>query len=254
MRYHAITCVDDECDPTCEIGDLAVRGAGTLPRMTETLPGRVVDAEHRGWMLMGTGDSPEYLDASDYATQRFVAPAQLDREYGPLRPVVPASIEDVDQLRAAWGRVGRQAVYTTAVAVQVAFELLRSGHGGLAAPDSYDLARRQLVAGRPGSWESARLFDIQLWADPGKVKRYNAAAADEVASVIVGWVSNPDRYVEVAENLSTLFSEFTDEAGGWTTVADQWLQRGGLDREGMFLTYSLFYACGREFDPDVLAS
>jgi hypothetical protein len=43
--------------------------------------------------------------------------------------------------------------------------------------------------------------------------------------VVDGWVSAADRYTEVAANLASEFSMVADEAGGWTAVADRYLQR-----------------------------
>ncbi|SFO26805.1 hypothetical protein SAMN05216207_104044 [Pseudonocardia ammonioxydans] len=97
-----------------------------------------------------------------------------------------------------------------------------------------------------------RLFELQLWANRDKVRRYDAATADDIAAVLVRWVSNPDRYTEVAETLAGLFGDFADEHGGWPAVADQWLQRGALDRDGVLLAYGLLYATGEEFDPAML--
>lgn len=221
----------------------------------EQLPSRVVDVEHRGWMLTNDGDlgGPlAYQDTSDYSAQRHLAPDELAEQCGPLRPVVPPTEADVAELRQAWTTAGRKAAYTTAVAVQIAFECLREGHGGLAAPHSYEVTRRQLVAGRPGSWESVRLFELQRWANKDKVSRYDAAAADTIATVLQRWVSGADRYTEVAETLAGLFGAFADEQGGWPAVADQWLQQGAVDHEGVLLTYGLLYSTGAEFDPALL--
>ncbi|MBP2371403.1 hypothetical protein [Pseudonocardia parietis] len=221
----------------------------------QQLASRVVDVEHRGWMLtrdVGLDGPLVYQDASDYMAQRYLAPDDLAEQCGPLRPVVPPAEEDVAELRRAWTAAGRQAAYSTAVAVQVAFGRLREGRGGLTAPDSFEVTRRQLVAGRPGSWEASRLLELQLWANRDKVRRYDAAAADDIAAVLVRWVSNPDRYTEVAETLAGLFGDFADEHGGWPAVADQWLQRGALDRDGVLLAYGLLYSTGEEFDPAML--
>ena len=45
-------------------------------------------------------------------------------------------------------------------------------------------------------------------------------------------------------------SDYADERGGWRTVADQWLQPGALDQEGLVLTYGLLYSRSEHFDPD----
>ncbi|MCT9094219.1 hypothetical protein N4G70_36070 [Streptomyces sp. ASQP_92] len=60
--------------------------------------------------------------------------------------------------------------------------------------------------------------------------------------VIEGWVTGPDRYVEVAANVAWLFSGVADEADGWAAVADQYLQRdarvGAPDRRGQLYLVS----------------
>ncbi|MCZ0983909.1 hypothetical protein O1L60_44910 [Streptomyces diastatochromogenes] len=119
------------------------------------------------------------------------------------------------------GGAGRKAAATVLVA---AFRLLEKD----ARAGRTEGARNWLIAGREGSHESANLSGLawNLGADlDEKPKRYDAAAVDELVRVIEGWVSGPDRYVEVAANLASLFSSVADEAGGWAAVADQYLQR-----------------------------
>lgn len=223
---------------------------GTLPRMTD-LPSRVVDAEHRGWMLMGGRDgAPEYMDASDFRAQRTLAPDELAAQHGPLRPVRPPTEADVAELRAAMDLAGRKAIYSLAVAIYEARRELEAGRSDLEWPEPMYLAKRQLLAGRPGSWEADRLYNLALWPYPDKVRRIHAEARERMTAVLLRWVSAPEQYTEVAETLAGIVSEHADERGGWAAVADQWLQPGAMDREGMFLTYGLLYSLSEEFDPN----
>jgi hypothetical protein len=48
-------------------------------------------------------------------------------------------------------------------------------------------------------------------------------------------------------------SEYADSTPrGWADIADQWLQPGALDREGVHVTYRLLYSLSARFDPAVL--
>lgn len=223
----------------------------TLRMTSSDLPSRVVDAEHRGWMLMlgAAGGPPEYMDASDYVAQRSVAPDELAEQHGPLRPVRPPTETDVAELRAAIALAGRKAIYSLAVAIYEARRELEQRRNDLPWPEPMYLAKRQLLAGRPGSWEADRLYNLALWPYPDKVRRIHAEARERMTAVLLRWVSDPEQYTEVAETLAEIVSEHADERGGWAAVADQWLQPGALDREGMYLTYGLLYSLGDQFDP-----
>lgn len=100
-----------------------------------------------------------------------------------------------------------------------------------------------LTAGRPGSWESELLptlvrfgNDLNLADAPagdlaqrrarGPHTRVDATVRDELAAVLERWVTAPEQYIEVAENLASLVSRTADEqygADGWGRIADQWL-------------------------------
>jgi hypothetical protein len=87
----------------------------------------------------------------------------------------------------------------------------------------------KLYAGREGSWQSEAMQSLALGIGGDlarKPKRYNRAVVAELAGVIDRWVTGPHRYVEVAETMSRLFGEVADAVGGWSKVADQWLQPG----------------------------
>jgi hypothetical protein len=63
--------------------------------------------------------------------------------------------------------------------------------------------------------------------------------------VIYRWTTDQQRYTEVAETLAFVVSSYADGTErGWAAVADQWLQPGGLDQEGTYVTYSLLCSPG----------
>lgn len=220
---------------------------------------RVVDAENQGWhpTAKETPDEPAFYRA-DYGFQReglgdVRILDELEAERGPLRRVMPITGEDGQLLRHALAAAGRKAVYTVAVAVQRAFNELRERHGGLPAlTDSYQGARTHLLAGREDSSESEALMDLVLWADRRKVKRIYEPSRQAITEMIVRWTTDPERFTEVAETLAHVVSSYADEQGGWGAVADQWLQPGALDTEGVHVTYKLLYSRSDEFDPAVL--
>ncbi|MGW3389515.1 hypothetical protein [Streptomyces cinereoruber] len=79
-----------------------------------------------------------------------------------------------------------------------------------------------------GPWESevmVRLaWDISAELAE-KPKRCDETAVEEVVRVVTGWVTGPDRYVEVAATLAGEFSAVADRADDWEAVADRYLQR-----------------------------
>ncbi|MBD8056441.1 hypothetical protein ICV35_22575 [Rhodococcus ruber] len=207
-----------------------------------TSPARVVDADNRGWFLSFDEDLRRvYLrtwgDAGlDYPT--------LVAEHGPVRPVVPVPDQDAAAIGELLVRAGRKAVATVAAALELVHHRLRESRGGLEqGTGSNAYAYATLTAGRPGSWESELLptlvrfgNDLNLAEAPagdlaqrrarGPHTRVDATVRDELAAVLERWVTAPEQYIEVAENLASLVSRTADEqygADGWGRIADQWL-------------------------------
>lgn len=217
----------------------------------QRLPDRLVDRDQRSWMLTADRDGNNVYTADMHRT--YLTLDEVQAQHSPLRPVLPITGEDREHLRAVLAAAGRKAVTSLAAALYDTFRQLREDHGGMDNPrGSYETAQRQLLAGRPGSWEAQSLLDLMLWSGDGKASRIDPGARAELAAIIRRWITDPDRYTEVAETLAAVVSELADEQGGWKTVADQWLQPGSLDREGVRIAYGLLYSLGADFDPAVL--
>ncbi|MFF3731012.1 hypothetical protein ACFYXM_11980 [Streptomyces sp. NPDC002476] len=188
-------------------------------------PYRVVDRMYQGWHQRGDGlyaaDAGWRRDLEDQSYEALV------ESRGPVRPVDAATAGESAALEAALTGAGRKAAASLLVALYrlvlaEADEQRESGErrqGG---------AQYRIMAGREGSWESEAM--VRLAWDIGaelaeKPKRYDEAAVAEIVRVVTGWVTGPDRYVEVAASLAGKFSEVADRAGGWAAVADRYLQR-----------------------------
>ena len=224
------------------------------------LPSRLVTADHTGWWLVGglNGDAGYVSSALYVSGGDPLSLDQLNEQHGPLRPVEPITDADRNWLEQLIEQAGRKAVYSLAVAVYRTINWLRDDAGGFDIHDgdlnhrTHETAMRQIRAGRPGSWEAQQITDVAFWAGHGKPSRIHEAACASMAAVLYGWCTNPDRFTEVAENLAAVVSGYADEHGGWKAVADQWLQPGALDQEGVRLTYGLFGSLMRDFDPSAL--
>ena len=244
--------------------------------------GRYVDSHDQGWYLTGEFDAPVYaadfgnppLDGNqtsyryrDLAARSF---EQLQVDRGPLRPVEGMTEEDRQALTAALTSAGRKAVTTLASAVEQLHYELREQHGGLKTPGSYDRAAAALTAGRGGSWESDLLRswivpfgnglnlaeptkeqpsrDITTLRAAGPSKRVDTSARTEILDVLRRWVTDPTRYTEVAANLAAVVSAHADQVGGWTAVADQWLQPTSFAHDDFVACYRLFYSLSANYD------
>uniref|UniRef100_UPI003F4913F7 hypothetical protein n=1 Tax=Streptomyces sp. CA-136453 TaxID=3240050 RepID=UPI003F4913F7 len=196
---------------------------GPVPE-PEDLPYRVVDRENRGWHAVSGG---EYM--IDYGGLRPGRPEGavtyevLEAEHGPVRRVVAPDPSDVLVLKGALLDAGRKAAASTLVALyRVAGVFAHDS-----SPGTNDAG--SLIAGREGSWESDLMMRL-AWTIGGdlheKPKRYDEAIVGQVIDVLEVWTRHPTRYVEVAENLAAIFGTVVDERGGWSEVADRYLQPG----------------------------
>jgi len=182
--------------------------------MADDVPYRVVDVDDQGWYLSGDG-----LYHADYDHRRGLGPlpyGDLAAQRGPLRPVLPVTDEDEAALVASLTAAGVKAAGSVAVALHSVFDL-------------HKMHRTRLLAGREGSWESAGLPYL-AWEVGSRVaekpSRFDPAAATLLAATIDRWVTDLERYTEVAETLAFIFGRVADAAGGWGQVADRYLQPG----------------------------
>lgn len=233
---------------------------------------RVVDRENQGWHPVGTVEGPP-LYAADYGFKRGLPNRSLDdveRIRGPIRPVLPITAEDSALIVETFDRIRRKSITTLAAAIEQVYYDVRESAGGLAAPGSFDYAVRTLLAGREGSWESELLKEVMYFGNSlnlakstrgaesiearraaGPSRRVDVDGRRVLADMLTRWVSDPNRYTELAETLAGEVSEYCDEHGGWSAVADQWLQPGGLAVEDFRPCYRLFYSKSAHYNPDV---
>lgn len=243
-------------------------------------PYRVVDARNQGWHPVGGHGTEDAWYAADYGFQRDLEDRTWDQllaTRAPLRPVEPITGDDEAELRELFGRAGRKTITTLAAALETAFHEIREMRRTTRNDDdSYDWTRRTVMAGREGSWESEVLIEIMLFgnelnlAKPGRgpggfdvdvrrvagpSKRVDVAVRRAMADMFLRWVTDPDRYTELAETLAGVVSRYCDETagpGGWRAVADQWLQPGGLAQESFSTCYRLFYSLSEHLDTGLI--
>lgn len=195
--------------------------------MTADRPHRVVDRLQRGWITT-TDPCQTYPDIN---SDRAWTLAELEAERGPLRPVVPMPDDDRRRMVAALEHARQRALASALVGL---YRVARECYDA----DGHD---HRLLAGRPGSWESALLprFAWEAGVDIG-ASRIDPVAVSTTTMVVHGWVFHPHRFVEVAENLAVVLGDAVDRRGGWELVADQWLRRHPLseDLRGFVLSRS----------------
>ncbi|MFF2088634.1 hypothetical protein ACFVVM_33025 [Nocardia sp. NPDC058176] len=224
--------------------------SGTAAVVRDKPPYRIVDARNVGWIVQGGTDQYRSFDPSVAGEPEMSTAtlAEITAAHGPVRPVVVRPTDDSDALRAAFDGAGRKTITSIASAVEVVHFEARNRFGpwdsDVSATAAY--AERTLIAGRPGSWESARLSDLwlfgselNLWRRDNRAslaemrasgpnpKRVDVVARDRIAEVLRRWTGDPECYVEVAENLSGIVSGYADDRygdQGWKHIADQWLQ------------------------------
>ncbi|WP_018807350.1 hypothetical protein [Salinispora arenicola] len=236
-------------------------------RTGDEQPYRLVTQDGDSWMRMTDG----YTDRTQQLTRSL---EQLRAEYT-LRPVLPVTEQDVQTLRDAFTHAGRKTVTSLAAALELVFHDLRESRGGLHAPDSYRYADQTMIAGRPGSWESAVLKKVMLFGNglnlvrlkgnptveqmraAGPHTRVDRQTRQTLAEVIHRWVTDPRRYTEVAETLAAVVSHYADEhygADGWAKIADQWLQPGSLATHDFLACYQLLYDRSEHLNTQLLAT
>ncbi|WP_018219195.1 hypothetical protein [Salinispora vitiensis] len=220
-------------------------------------PYRLVTEHGEAWMLTTGG---EYTDRTHSRHRSLDA---LHAEHT-VRPVLPVTEQDHQLLQEALRRAGRRAVASLASALDLVCHELRESLGGQASMQT-------MIAGRPGSWESAALQEV-IWFGAtlnrprlggnvtqtraaGPNARVDPAAQQTMAEIIRRWVSDPHRYTEVAETLADIVSQHADEhhgVHGWAEIADDRLQPGPAADENSYTCYKLLYSLSQHLDPALL--
>lgn len=251
-------------------------GAAAVPDTTPE-PYRAVDRDNYGWYKAGDGHGGSQWTTglinslgAEYGSYPELAAAR-----GPVRPVLPVTDADEDDLRALFDQAGRKAVTTLAAALEAVFHQLDTEHRrGARDRDGFQYAKRTMMAGRAGSWEASVLIEITWFGNglnlakatktlkhvddlraAGPSKRVDKVARDAMAAIIWRWVADPERYTELAETLASVVSRYADErygAGGWAKVADQWLQPFGMAHADFLTCYRLFYSLSEHFNSNLI--
>lgn len=244
--------------------------------MADDVPYRAVDRENYGWYQAGTreGGTVWTTGLINGLDCKFGDYGDLAAARGPVRPVLPVTDADEEDLRALFAQAGRKTIATLAAALDDVFHRLREQHcGGQWDRDThggYEYARRTMMAGRAGSWEAGLLVSIVMFGSglnlakdagrygsvddarkAGPARRVDKAARDAMAAVIWRWVTDPARYTELAETLAAVVSRYADDrfgGDGWARIADQWLQPHSLARADFSQCYRLFYSLSEHLD------
>lgn len=207
---------------------LITDSAAPEPEPEEEPTYRFVDVLNRGWHIASGRDEPVRY-AIDFGGLRPGRPEdlltreELEAAHGPLRPVAAPDPSDVLMLKSAFAQAGPKAAASLLVALyRVAVKFSRGSTPGGQEGGS-------LIAGREGSWESDLMMRL-AWNLGGdldeKPGRYSEDCVRQVLFILGGWTASPKRYVEVAENLASIFGRIVDDQGGWAAVADRYLQPG----------------------------
>lgn len=187
-----------------------------VPRPAPERPYRVVDRLGRGWLTCHERASTYPNIEGEWTLERITA------ERGPVREVVCPTRGDVDELKHALACAKRRAAATVLYALHQVSKALHDEYG-------HD---ELLVAGRPGSWESALLprltYEVGSQISAGRV---DMAATAIVIGTLRLWTTERTTYTEVAENLAAVFGRVVDGRGGWDQVADRWLLESPHDEE-----------------------
>ncbi|MFE6127794.1 hypothetical protein ACFQ6Q_05905 [Streptomyces sp. NPDC056437] len=187
------------------------------------LPTRLVDVTWQGWHRIKAdtyrADFGSARNLPDLPIER------LDDMRGPLRPVVQVREEDAEAVRTALRRAGRKAAASLLVAVHRLAEQYEQA--ALAGRDPF---ASKLYAGHEGSWPAQCLEFLagEVGGDLAqRPRRCHRAAVAELGRIIHSWVTGAHDYVEVPATLAALFTEVAEQRGGWSGMADQWLQPEG---------------------------
>ncbi|WP_098894193.1 hypothetical protein [Streptomyces sp. t99] len=189
----------------------AVRQVDTTSQSPQ-YPVRLVDAHGASWYLT-TGQTNAYgTRALHYSETRTYE--QIVEEAGPVRHIDVPADGDTESIRKALRQAGPKALATLTAALHAAATACEHATG---RPED-------LVAGRPGSTESA--FALRMTRDAGPevpAASVDATALEVVAGILTRWVTG-ETVVELAENLAWTVGPLVDELG-WQGITDPWARR-----------------------------
>ena len=189
---------------------------------------------------------------------------------GHTRPVLPVTDTDRSELTAAIASCGLKAVATIAAALESVYHELQHSQDKARPTTAHDYACTALTAGAPQAWQSGTLLQV-VWigvdlnlipfkkgGDPsraarraaGPCNRVDRAARDTIAAIIHRWVTDPDRYTEVAGTLAEVVAAYADSIGahGWRKISDSWLRPASASRDNFVACYRLLYHQSGHFD------
>lgn len=220
-------------------------------------PGRFVDRFGRGWLTRpahpGDVNPPcaVFPALDEEAIGEQVWPyTRVAAERGPLRPVDIPPDDDLDRLAALLACARTKAVGTLLLALHMLREKCEKA-------DTHPL---RLVAGRPGSWESADLLTLTRVCVPAAEVEHHVASfeqprpggpvldqpggvVEEVYKVLHRWLFDPATHVELAETLAQLVGKVVDGRGGWDQVTTAQLRstQWGALAEKLLRSRSRYY-------------
>lgn len=183
------------------------------PQPAPTRPYRAVDRYARGWLTFA-----DPVQTYPFVPGPDLTLDELTAQCGPLTPVVAASRVDSETLHLALAAAHDKAMTTLLSVLSFIASDCEATDG------SYD----RLVAGRPGSWESALLLDLVSAGNSITADRVDATAHTAVRAVLTRWLFDETSRVEVAETLASILGDLVDGRGGWDQIADQRLRRSPI--------------------------
>jgi hypothetical protein len=171
------------------------------------------------------GAGTYFCAAGEFVGRAEVTLADLDERLAGWRPVMSATAEDLEQVRAVVVAAGRRAAISVAAAV---------------AGVMREVGREELCAairpeGRAVMLERVAALGVDL--APGRVDEH---AVEALAALIRRWVTDERVVTDVGLALGAAFADAVEEwQDGWGALADDELLRGGSQARDGEVAYLL---------------